>query len=318
MNINNNMEPDFSKPVDTTVELKEQARSGISKVGVAYTIFIIIIEIVSELISYILKHAFSDRKFTANEAIVLGTFPMYIIGIPLLYLMLKRLPSRKPESYKISTVWLFMLIPICYFMLIAGAYIGNFAGNLLSEVTGLNISNRTSDLISQASPLLIAVVVVIVGPLMEEIIYRKLMIDKVMVYSPSAAVFLSGLCFAFFHTNIYQFFYAFFIGLVFGIVYINTGRLRYTFFLHACSNALGSLIPMYFKSINNTSYLYYLLALAFVGLILLIANLSAFRIEVSNNRLPLGKAISASLFAPGMFAFFLLNIVITVLAWFAS
>ena len=58
------------------------------------------------------------------------------------------------------------------------------------------------------------------------------------------AVLFSALAFGLFHGNLSQFFYAFGVGLVFGSIYVRTGRLRYTIFLHILVNAIGSLVPM--------------------------------------------------------------------------
>lgn len=53
-----------------------------------------------------------------------------------------------------------------------------------------------------------------------------------------------------FHLNLYQFFYAFFLGAVFGYIYVKTGRLRYTIALHATVNFLGGVaVPALLRKI---------------------------------------------------------------------
>ena len=54
-----------------------------------------------------------------------------------------------------------------------------------------------------------------------------------------ADIVFSALMFGLFHMNLYQFFYAFLLGLVFGYVYLRTRRLRYTVFMHMSINAIG-------------------------------------------------------------------------------
>ena len=58
------------------------------------------------------------------------------------------------------------------------------------------------------------------------------------------AVLFSVMAFGLFHGNLSQFFYAFGAGLLFGSIYVRTGRLRYTVTLHILVNAIGSLVPL--------------------------------------------------------------------------
>ena len=52
-------------------------------------------------------------------------------------------------------------------------------------------------------------------------------------------MFGSALLFGAIHTNFSQFFYALFVGIVFGWVYTYSGKLRYSMILHALFNAFG-------------------------------------------------------------------------------
>lgn len=52
----------------------------------------------------------------------------------------------------------------------------------------------------------------------------------------------SALTFGLFHMNLFQFFYAFGLGLLFAYVYIRTRALRYSIFMHMIINCLGSVI----------------------------------------------------------------------------
>ena len=74
---------------------------------------------------------------------------------------------------------------------------------------------------------------------MEEIFYRKLVIDRLRRYGELFAVIASGILFGLIHGNFSQFFYAAMIGIVFGIVYLRTGRIRYTIGLHMAINLVG-------------------------------------------------------------------------------
>ena len=51
-------------------------------------------------------------------------------------------------------------------------------------------------------------------------------------YGEKTAIVFSALAFALFHMNLFQFFYAFGLGLIFGYVYTRTSRLRYSVLMH--------------------------------------------------------------------------------------
>ena len=58
----------------------------------------------------------------------------------------------------------------------------------------------------------------------------------------------SALTFALFHMNLFQFFYAFGMGLIFAYVYLRTRRLRYPVLMHMIINFMGSVVPLWVVS----------------------------------------------------------------------
>lgn len=81
----------------------------------------------------------------------------------------------------------------------------------------------------------------ICAPIVEEYVFRKLIIDRTVQYGQATAILLSGLMFALFHGNFNQFVYAFTLGVFWGFIYVKTGRLIYTVALHMTVNFLGSI-----------------------------------------------------------------------------
>ena len=66
------------------------------------------------------------------------------------------------------------------------------------------------------------------------------------IYGEKLAVITSALMFGLFHGNLSQLFYAFALGLVFGYVYLKTGKLRYSIGLHMLINFIGSVVGPFF------------------------------------------------------------------------
>lgn len=169
----------------------------------------------------------------------LGSFlPLYAVAIPVCLLVMRKLPAQAPRKIKLGTKNFFIFLPICFCVMYAGSLLGNLLSALLS---GGSAENALVDYAMDTNPLKI-LVMVILAPLLEEYVFRKQLIDRTAVYGEKIAVLLSAVTFGLMHQNLFQFFYAFGLGLVFAYIYIRTGRLRYTVIFHGIVNFLGSVV----------------------------------------------------------------------------
>ena len=97
-----------------------------------------------------------------------------------------------------------------------------------------------ADTVSSVSLWAVFLFMVILAPIFEEIFFRKVVIDRLRRYGDLPAIIISGLVFGLIHGNFSQFFYAALLGMVFGAIYVHTGKLGYTIFLHMLINFMGS------------------------------------------------------------------------------
>ena len=169
----------------------------------------------------------------------LGTFvPMYLIGVPVGLLILKKVPGETPQENKLGGKNFVIFLLISFFLM----YGGNIIGTVLSFVlSGGEANNALLDYAMDNNPIKI-LFMVILAPLIEEYIFRKKIIDRTRIYGEKAAVFLSAFTFGLFHMNLFQFFYAFGLGWLFAYIYMRTGRLRYSVMLHGIVNFMGSVV----------------------------------------------------------------------------
>ncbi len=92
------------------------------------------------------------------------------------------------------------------------------------------------------------VVICIIPSIVEEILFRGLLLNSLKAYGDIGAVFLSAACFAFFHLNPAQSIYPFLYGIFLGFVVVKTGNIYYSMVMHFVNN-LATIILTYFKTI---------------------------------------------------------------------
>jgi membrane protease YdiL (CAAX protease family) len=214
-------------------------------------------------------------------------------------------------------------------------YTGNLIGTALSYLlSGGNAQNAVVDLAMDTNPLKI-VVMVILAPLLEEYVCRKQLIDRTRQYGEKTAVLLSALVFGLLHQNLFQFFYAFGLGLVFAYIYTRTGRLRYSVVLHSIINFMGSVVAPWIVSLTNGTdpsappeqliealpgmlvmllYALFLIGMSIAGLVLLIIKSKQLIWKEAAAPLPKGSAAKTVYLNVGMVLYVLLCVAGFVLA----
>lgn len=172
----------------------------------------------------------------------------YVLAIPLMLLVMKKAPHTPIEKTKLKPANVAVAVFVGIFMMYAGNFVGVAITSLLDVLTGKLTTNPVQELVMGEQMLPTFVFVVVVGPIIEEFIFRKQLIDRMHTYGEKTAVFVSALLFGLFHGNLSQFFYAFALGLVFGYLYVRSGKLRYSIGLHMLINFMGGVIAPWFLS----------------------------------------------------------------------
>ena len=187
------------------------------------------------------ERLFSNIYFVA----FMSTVPMYIIGLPIIIFLVRKIPTRfKAQGRRMSAGEFIMLIPICSFFSTVGNFIGNALNGIISVILDKEIVNSVDELISRMPIWLILVLVVIIAPIVEEFIFRKLLLDRLSRYGAVLSIVVTALAFGAFHGNFYQFFYTTLVGLVLGYIAYKSGNWLYAVLMHMIFNFLGGVLPM--------------------------------------------------------------------------
>lgn len=236
-------QPDMTEPplpADHTEERKA-AKKAYSRIGLVIALVFLGIAILTSVAAVVLRAAGLVNEETANSVnfqLLIGTMPIAVIGYPLMYLFLRKLPAQKPgnDGFKARHEIMFLI------MTISAMYIGNIISSLLIGIFSSGQStNQVADIIT-AQQILPTIYFVLIAPIGEELIFRKVIIDRVGCYGQKWAILFSTILYSLFHMNFYQLLYTFLFGLILGYVYSKSGKIINTIIIHVTVNFLGSFV----------------------------------------------------------------------------
>jgi len=333
-------------PKEFLSDIIKNAKKTFSRLGISLIVYGLLAVVFQFAFAFILgiifryAHIYVDTN-TINYILVL--IPMYVLSFPIMILTLPKKTSNDIPKNKIPFLRL-----VGYFIIaIPAASILNVLSTILAALlSGGEAVNSVDIIASEISPLMI-LTVVILGPMVEELIFRKFLIDRTYKYGEGIAIFFSAVCFGLFHMNLYQIFYAFTLGLILGYIYCKSGKIHYTMFIHMAFNFWGSVVPLYFLSNLNLdllesieeigtvtenelalissgdiAYLVYvivqmcLMALGVVLFILYFFN-GKFKLERHASDLPKGYRLKTAFINVGAILFIIYCIIFTIIALFA-
>lgn len=225
-------------------ESLKATRKHFSKLGGMFILGTIIIYAV-QLIPVALVQVFKPEwLMDANISLMISMLPMYLIGMPVLIVLVKTVPAEKVEKKKMKAGHFVLAALMCFGL----AYASNFIGTILTTVIGMlkggMVQNAIMNIATSINVLLAVLFMVICAPLIEEYVFRKLVVDRTIKYGQGVAVLLSGLMFGLFHGNLNQFIYAFAIGCFLAFLYVKTGNLKITIIIHMIFNFLGGVVSV--------------------------------------------------------------------------
>ncbi len=238
------------------MEMVQTARRTFSRIGFSLVVMGVIQLLAGLIFGFALGLALATMEIPLNTEgswgfWLINSAPLYFIAIPLSYLILRKLPAQKPKQCWLQRKDLLLFVLMGFALSTAGNLLGRGMAWLIS---GGGAQNPLESAITKVT-IPTVIFVVIVAPVMEELFFRKLLIDRTIQYGEGCTVLVSALAFALFHANLYQFFYTFFWGALWAYVYVRTGRLRYPVILHMVVNFFGSVMTLLVQSLVDMELL---------------------------------------------------------------
>ena len=220
-------------------EWLKQTRRDFSRIGASLCLMVVIWYALATVLEGALYAAVGGKGEAPNWVTYVGSgVPLYLIAMPIAVMLMGKSTVIETRKFDMKPGLFFKLLLMCLPMMWAGSVFGSMLSMVLSNGEA---TDRVADLAMQTN-IWNVVFLVIVGPIFEEWLFRKQLIDHTRKYGEKTAILLSGLAFGLFHMNLFQFFYAFLLGLMFGYVYTRTSKLRYSTAMHMIINFNGGVL----------------------------------------------------------------------------
>ena len=237
-------EANTTNTTDATNKSNDNIKDGLDNISIAYAVFSLVVTCVQLFIS--LGLSFLPASVTPNITALLSfamiVISVDIVGFPLILGLTRNIPTREIPKQKFG---FFKFLPYIFMTFGIGiplSFVGSLVNTMLTVPFGGSNTSVILELLNSSSILPRILVVGILAPIFEELIFRKVLIDRLSRYSTFLAIFVSGLFFGLYHGNFSQFFFATGIGLLFAFLYSKTGKIHLTIILHMIVNLFTSVI----------------------------------------------------------------------------
>ena len=248
-------------------------KSVFSRVGLAAAVLGVVVNLVQMIIITIFNVV--NPAFESNGwfRYLLIAVSFYLIGFPICCLILKSIPDgpkREEENLTFGGFIKFFLISY-FIMVLLNLFTTGFLW-IVGNFKEADVVNPLESVLSNSSIWATIIFAGILSPIIEEVLFRGVMLNKLRTYGDKIAIITTALLFGLFHENFSQFFYAVGLGMIFAYVTLKTGTIKYSIGLHIMINMMGSVIGTQVLNSTIATMIFGIVVWVFViaGLILFI------------------------------------------------
>lgn len=296
-----------------------ETRKVFSRLGFALTFSILSVNVVQLIGAGFMSAVDPNLLMTDWANFFLIAVSFYLIGFPLAYCMMKKIPTAVSQEKKRLT--LRQLVEyglISYAVMILLNFLTTFLLSFIELFKTESIVNPVQQVILTGSPWLSLLCIVVLSPIIEELLFRKILLDRVRIYGDKVAIIFTAIAFGFYHGNLSQLFYAVGLGIILAYIVLKTNQLKYSIGIHMFVNAMGSLIlPMLIG--DGSDLLRAQIASVIVvilitfGTILIIKNRKKVELVQGDLTIPESKLMQLVWLNHGVFAYLLFSIALIIM-----
>ena len=259
--------------MNSELKTNVNVKSVFSRVGLAAAVLGVVVNLVQMIIITIFNIV--NPAFESNGwfRYLLIAVSFYLIGFPICCLILKSIPDgpkREEENLTFGGFIKFFLISY-FIMVLLNLFTTGFLW-IVGNFKEADVVNPLESVLSNSSIWATIIFAGILSPIIEEVLFRGVMLNKLRTYGDKIAIITTALLFGLFHENFSQFFYAVGLGMIFAYVTLKTGTIKYSIGLHIMINMMGSVIGTQVLNSTIATMIFGIVVWVFViaGLILFI------------------------------------------------
>ncbi len=236
------------------------AKKTFSRAGIALSVFLLVANIAvilgQMIMIYIYGRETAAELFGNNIYLtyIFNFASQYLIAFPVFFLIMRGLKPMQAEKSGLSAKDFLVAFLISQAFMEAGSIIGEALNASIGASLGGEITNDVSDMVTRTPIWLVIVAVVIIGPIFEELVFRKILFDRLSKFGAKTAIITTAIAFGLFHGNLYQLFYAAALGLVLGYLYAKTRNIIYPIAMHMLINLFGTVPALLLEDTLNAVY----------------------------------------------------------------
>ena len=282
-------ELETTENIEETNERKKKNFSVVNSVLFIYSIAMLISFFVGEFMKKILKDNFPEYSEEYKKNFILINIIFVFFDVCLVFLMIKPIKIKKSERQPYGFGKYFANLFINSALVAIGNTISILVNFLImylfSFIKRKETPSTSKSEFSSSKELILYLKLLntcIFAPIGEELVWRKILIDRLALYSKRLAIFASGILFGIFHLNIRKLFPAMFTGWSYAYSYAETNNIFIPISFHMLQNSYSNLLFFIFFK-KNLVILGMLLSLnliiIFIGIFLLVVNKNAITVR---------------------------------------
>lgn len=289
--------------------------------GLSLFILMLTVNIVQVIFSVIVS-VVAPAAVASSWFLLINIFiSLHVVGLAVFFLLMKPKGAQPVREKKTISPLRFVKL---FIMCMGVTYLFNFVSLGINALIGLlkhsPVTNPLATVVSGSNLVLQILIVAVSAPIVEELIFRKLLLDRLRPYGDRVAIWVSALAFALFHGNLSQALYAFVLGLIFAYIMIRTNNILYSMVLHVIVNLFGSAI-MPLLAMSGSPALTMVAGLLvwvflIVGIIFFIMELKHIELREGEITLPRSERFKTCYLNVGMILYFIICLALFVVSIF--
>lgn len=228
---------------------RRDLRRSFSRIGFSLLVFVLVGQGMGALLVFAAMSCFPSLAPHFSSSIfwnmLFSDIAFYLCALPLTLLIIRKVPQGPVRSeVRYSRSQTFGLFFMSYALMYLGNLISTVLNSFLAHSAGADVHSPVDLIQSDGNLLSLLIFMVFIAPVMEEFLFRGVLLSRLRGYGDGFAVCTGGIFFGLFHMNLAQFLYAFLLGCLFSYLTLRTGTIRLTILLHSAVNFTGSVLPV--------------------------------------------------------------------------